>query len=251
MKYFTYEDVCAINELVCGDDSKESIIINKNNIESALSVQNSYYENEEEIRAALFHHLIIAHGFQDGNKRTAVLTLLYNGPVNVNTEQLEHIAKEIASSGSSNMNIKTLAEKLFKVNTLSEHLNNDQLKAIRVIKHKYPYTNITVANKSNNTTRIVIDCKEFNVNTAIEKMNAIVHDIEMLIGLNYKIRYEKPLQQTDLNYPGYHLFRLVVSLEPYPENPVLDDIAYNSKTGYWELNGMEFENYEDALQFID
>lgn len=49
-------------------------MINENNLKSALSVQ-QWYDNIEDRACALFRSLIIAHGFQDGNKRTALLAL--------------------------------------------------------------------------------------------------------------------------------------------------------------------------------
>ena len=69
--------------------------------------------------------------------------------------------------------------------------------------------------------------------------------------MNYQIKYEKPLEQKDLNYPNYHLFRLVLSIEPLPQINRVDDIIYNPKTDVWEMNGMQFVNYEDALEYVD
>ena len=135
--------------------------------------------------------------------------------------------------------------------SLSEGLNRDQLKAIKVIQRKYPYVTITASNMKNGNGRIVIDSREFNPNVAIEKLDNIVDDIDRLIGMNYQIRYEKPLEQKDLNYPNYHLFRLVLSIEPLPQINRVDDIIYNPKTDVWEMNGMQFVNYEDALEYID
>ena len=135
--------------------------------------------------------------------------------------------------------------------SLSEELNRDQLKAIKVIQRKYPYVTITTSNMKNGNGRIVIDSREFNPNVAIEKLDNIVDDIDKLIGMNYRIKYEKPLEQKDLNYPNYHLFRLVLSIEPLPQVNRIDDIIYNPKTDVWEMNGMQFVNYEDALEYID
>ena len=135
--------------------------------------------------------------------------------------------------------------------SLSEGLNRDQLKAIKVIQRKYPYVTITASNMKNGNGRIVIDSREFNPNVAIEKLDNIVDDIDRLIGMNYQIRYEKPLEQKDLNYPNYHLFRLVLSIEPLPQINRVDDIIYNPKTDVWEMNGMQFVNYEDALEYVD
>lgn len=135
--------------------------------------------------------------------------------------------------------------------SLSEELNRDQLKALKVIQHKYPYITITASNMKNGNGRVVIDSREFNPNVAIEKLDNIVDDIDKLIGMNYRIKYEKPLEQKDLNYPNYHLFRLVLSIEPLPQVNRIDDIIYNPKTDVWEMNGMQFVNYEDALEYID
>ena len=135
--------------------------------------------------------------------------------------------------------------------SLSEELNRDQLKAIKVIQRKYPYITITASNMKNGNGRIVIDSREFNPNVAIEKLDNIVDDIDRLIGMNYQIRYEKPLEQKDLNYPNYHLFRLVISIEPLPQVNRIDDIEYNPNTDAWEMNGMQFVNYEDALEYVD
>ena len=135
--------------------------------------------------------------------------------------------------------------------SLSEELNRDQLKAIKVIQHKYPYVTITTSNMKNGNGRVVIDSREFNPNVAIEKLDNIVDDIDKLIGMNYQIKYQKPLEQKDLNYPNYHLFRLVLSIEPLPQINRVDDIIYNPKTDVWEMNGMQFVNYEDALEYVD
>lgn len=134
---------------------------------------------------------------------------------------------------------------------MGESLNRDQLKAIKVIQRKYPYVTITTSNMKNGNGRVVIDSREFNPNVAIEKLESIVNDIDMLIGSNYRIKYEKPLEQKELNYTNYKLFRLVVSIEPLPQVNRIDDIVYNPKTDVWEMNGMQFVNYEDALEYVD
>ena len=145
----------------------------------------------------------------------------------------------------------TSTGKLPSAKPIHEELNKDQLKAIKVIQRKYPYVTITASNMKNGNGRVVIDSREFNPNVAIEKLDNIVDDIDKLIGMNYQIKYEKPLEQKDLNYPNYHLFRLVLSIEPLPQINRVDDIIYNPKTDVWEMNGMQFVNYEDALEYVD
>ena len=66
----TFEDVCCANRVICEFHGQTSLIINKNNILSALGVQ-QWYTSDCLLAAALIRSLIIAHGFQDGNKRTA------------------------------------------------------------------------------------------------------------------------------------------------------------------------------------
>lgn len=152
---------------------------------------------------------------------------------------------------SSIVNDFTSTGKLPSAKPIHEELNKDQLKAIKIIQRKYPYVTITASNMKNGNGRVVIDSREFNPNVAIEKLENIVNDIDMLIGSNYRIKYEKPLEQKDLNYPNYHLFRLVLSIEPLPQINRVDDIIYNPKTDVWEMNGMQFVNYEDALEYVD
>lgn len=67
----TLEHLIGINQSICNKYKQKSIMINENNLLSALSVQ-QWYDSDELLSAALFRSIIIAHGFQDGNKRTAV-----------------------------------------------------------------------------------------------------------------------------------------------------------------------------------
>ena len=66
----TLSDLKGINRFICEDNRQESIVINESNLLSALSVQ-QWYENLADRASALVRSLTIAHGFQDGNKRTA------------------------------------------------------------------------------------------------------------------------------------------------------------------------------------
>lgn len=66
----TLDDLIELNSYICEDSGEECIVINANNLLSALSVQ-QWYEDEVLLASALIRSLIIGHGFQDGNKRTA------------------------------------------------------------------------------------------------------------------------------------------------------------------------------------
>lgn len=61
-----------INEYVCNLANENSIVINENNLLSALSVQ-QWYQDDRLLASALIRSITIGHGFQDGNKRTAAI----------------------------------------------------------------------------------------------------------------------------------------------------------------------------------
>ena len=68
----TLQDLIDINSSICEDCNQQSIIINRNNLLSALSIQ-QWYDNDALLAAALARSLTIGHGFADGNKRTAAV----------------------------------------------------------------------------------------------------------------------------------------------------------------------------------
>ena len=65
----TAEFVIGLNVCICEDQSTQSILINENNLLSALSVQ-QWYDDMELRAAALIRSIVIGHPFKDGNKRT-------------------------------------------------------------------------------------------------------------------------------------------------------------------------------------
>ena len=70
------DDLIAINQAICKYTDEISLIINEDNLLSALSVQ-QWYEDDCLLAAALIRSISIAHGFQDGNKRTAACIGMY------------------------------------------------------------------------------------------------------------------------------------------------------------------------------
>ena len=68
----SFDEVVGINRRVCESGGQRSVILNENNILSALSIQ-QWYDQLELRSAALIRSLVIGHGFQDGNKRTAAI----------------------------------------------------------------------------------------------------------------------------------------------------------------------------------
>lgn len=70
------ELVKSFNEHICNQNNQQSILLNENNLLSALSVQ-QWFDDTQVKACAIFRSLIQGHPFQDGNKRTAVLVLMY------------------------------------------------------------------------------------------------------------------------------------------------------------------------------
>ena len=96
MRRLTYNDVVAINCAICDQFNGETNVLNPNNLNSALSVYDSYYNTNTEIAAALFRSLILNHPFSDGNKRTAVAVLYYVLTPVVSIEAVENLALSVA-----------------------------------------------------------------------------------------------------------------------------------------------------------
>lgn len=90
-----YKRVKCFNEVVCKNSGQESVIINKNNLMSALSVQ-QWFQDEKLRAAALFRSLIQNHPFQDGNKRTAVLVLMHVCKPTCTDETLFNVTLKVA-----------------------------------------------------------------------------------------------------------------------------------------------------------
>ena len=61
-----------VNEYVCSLVGEPCVLINENNLLSALSVQ-GWYDDPRLLASALIRSLTIGHGFRDGNKRTAAI----------------------------------------------------------------------------------------------------------------------------------------------------------------------------------
>lgn len=89
------EFVIGVNEAVCDADNQRCIIINETNILSALSVQ-QWYEDDEHLASALLRSLVIGHGFQDGNKRTAATVANYICNFQCNDSTAEDCILQIA-----------------------------------------------------------------------------------------------------------------------------------------------------------
>lgn len=68
----TFEELVGVNIAICQSANEVSVIINENNLLSALSVQ-QWYEDDRLLASALIRSITIGHGFQDGNKRTAAI----------------------------------------------------------------------------------------------------------------------------------------------------------------------------------
>lgn len=100
----SYKDLLKINERVCTRNQQISVVINPNNLHSALGTQ-QWYDNKQERACALFRSLIIAHGFQDGNKRTALVVLVALCKPAISQRELAQIAIEVAKGNIKDVDV--------------------------------------------------------------------------------------------------------------------------------------------------
>lgn len=79
MRYLNSNEIKTINKMVL--KNRPSLIINEGLLDSAISrpkqtmFGSDLYQTKFEKCAALFHSLIMNHCFQDGNKRTAFISM--------------------------------------------------------------------------------------------------------------------------------------------------------------------------------
>lgn len=97
------EFVIGVNEAICDSDNKKCIVINKNNILSALSVQ-QWYDDDAHLASALLRSLVIGHGFQDGNKRTAAAIANFICSFQCDDSTAEDCILEIAKGNLKDIN---------------------------------------------------------------------------------------------------------------------------------------------------
>jgi len=72
MKEIDLDYLIGVNQYICDQVGEQCVIINENNLLSALSVQ-WWYEEPRLLASALIRSLTIGHGFRDANKRTAAV----------------------------------------------------------------------------------------------------------------------------------------------------------------------------------
>lgn len=112
MKYLTFETLCKFNEFICKAYNEPYSLISEDRAKSALSVQdNNYYGTDDLLAASLFRSLILNHPFQDGNKRTAIIALLFVYSYNYNMNTLYNVTLDIASGKL--YDVSDIADKLF------------------------------------------------------------------------------------------------------------------------------------------
>lgn len=91
-----FDFVVGVNVGICESENKSSIIINESNIHSALGIQ-QWYESLPERASAVLRSLVIGHGFQDANKRTAVVVAYEICPIKCSERVIEDCVIKVAT----------------------------------------------------------------------------------------------------------------------------------------------------------
>ena len=113
MKIITYNQLCEFNLSVCIVYGTVHSVISESAAKSALSVQdNNYYGTEDLLASAVFRSIIMNHAFRDGNKRTAIIALVYMTGKHFEDGILYETAVDIATGKLSD--VYEIAAKLFK-----------------------------------------------------------------------------------------------------------------------------------------
>lgn len=231
-----FEFICAINNNICQLCDEEFRIINENNIRSALSVLDNDYDDFNHNCARLFRSIIIAHGFQDGNKRTAVIVLKAINPPSCNDKVLEDLAVDIASGKEKD--IKNIYNKLYtNINEGINKMNNELItNFLETVYNWFLGYRFNVKTLDNNTVDI--------------KFNEVPDDD--LLGLIDAIG-----QEYDIVDQGNNFIEVIYSVKQ-ETTPRLDDFD-DYEEPYWEYEPTQLEesiekicpNCDAELEFED
>ena len=97
------DTVLGINEAICEDQGTESVVLSRENLLSALGIQ-QWYQDKELQASALLRSLILNHPFQDGNKRTAYVAAMMVATINRDDNEVERCLLEIARGNLKDVN---------------------------------------------------------------------------------------------------------------------------------------------------
>ena len=112
------EDIKLINSL-CLFENEPFGVLDENRLLSALGNQYQPYPNSELAFASVYKSLVINHGFMNGNKRTAVISLyiaskMIGNELTADDKQLVELTYQIADAGGAEIPVEQIARKVFK-----------------------------------------------------------------------------------------------------------------------------------------
>ena len=114
MNKINLEFLKAANRYACEQTGEPVNIISMNNLLQAIGIQdNNYYDNDDQIACAVLRSLIIGHGFEQGNKRTAFAAIKYMNPPTCPDTLLQDVILSIASPGGSKISVEYLETLLY------------------------------------------------------------------------------------------------------------------------------------------
>ena len=143
----SFEDVVVINKS-CLFEKEPHQVIDKSRIESAIGNQFQPYERRELAFASVYKSLVINHGFLNGNKRTAAITLymasiMLGNPLKITDQDFAKLTYKIASENGSHVPVEDIAIEVFSyyatVGEMKRIANDDVAKLSKtfVNEHKW------------------------------------------------------------------------------------------------------------------
>lgn len=189
MTTVSLDDVIEINKN-CLNDGENHVVLDMGRLDSALGNQFAPYELDEQAIASTYKSLVINHAFENGNKRTAFLVLIYlseknNKEIKLNEDELINLTLEIASEGGSKISVNHLANVLFGLE-LDESLIKEEL-----VSDEEAFWNIRnsisdVASDKYDEVNLILDNGKIRPITNDELANKYAVSIEQSSNNDYK-----------------------------------------------------------------
>lgn len=139
------EDIKLINSL-CLFENEPFGVLDENRLLSALGNQYQPYPNYELAFASVYKSLVINHGFMNGNKRTAVISLylaskMIGNELITDDKQLAKLTYQIADDGGAEIPVEQIAKEVFKnFSTNSElHEITDVAKTVKTFVKEHEW----------------------------------------------------------------------------------------------------------------
>lgn len=231
-------------------------VLDMNRLQSALSNQYNGYLYGTDLQAAVstFKSIILNHPFRNGNKRTALLSLLYftkdlNETIKLSHQEITDLVYEIASEGGSQISVNSLTNRLFGTNLEESLVNNlnEKVEKHDILNPKLWNEDNTLKAEVEEKINMIVD--DFLHGLEEDDIKFKLDDIK-LVGSNASYNWN---DKSDLD------LHLVMDLSIYDdlEKKEMAELLYNYAKSLWNKNyvvyfrGIPVEIFVETNNTID